>query len=440
MEKMPAPEPVVKIAEDVLAGRPRRAKVRTLMGYFNLKRRREAGLYAIRQELIELGISTVPDFETADFDDQVRFVVIGQEGTSQPDEPASVSAAYALEVVATGRFRALLTTFDAYERFVTRLVSDRLAKVHQHGQNPRRQDRDRFPFFAVIEVDGIEADQVEGWLDEASRLGASESVPVELPVVTVPEVDSRLREHISDLHEAMRAELSRQVSELRDAMERKVDEVRLEAIRQLAKELNDEEALKVIQEFDQEMRQKLERKDNELKDAFSEISLLSAQVADLEEQLAEQDNYDPGDAYPTMSATVQLFADICKDDPLVVNDSALKSAQKSASQRRREVFKFLLFLREYAIALYGPNPSNPRPDDWFAKRGYDYAQGDSESTRNKHGRERIVDVDGKMVQLEEHVTLFENSPNCISVYWLRDDAKKRILVGYVGQHLTTVSR
>lgn len=157
----------------------------------------------------------------------------------------------------------------------------------------------------------------------------------------------------------------------------------------------------------------------------------------LEKQFAEQDVYDPGDAYPTVSATVQLFEDLCDGDPIVIHEAALKSVQKTSSTKRREILKFLLALREYAIAHF--LGEKVRPSDFFQKRGYDYAQGDSESTRNKHGKERLVDVDGTAIQMEEHVTLFPNSPNCVSVYWWRDDAGRRLVVGYVGRHLSTTS-
>jgi len=446
---MKTPDPINSIAADVLAGRPRRAKVRTLLGYYGLKRRREAGLGVIREQLTELGISTVPDFESAGFDDQVRFVELGQESAAAPiEQVGEANTSFSIEAQpSTGsevRYRVLLNTFDAYERFLHRLVSERLAKVFQHGQNPRRQDRDAFPFFATVEIAAVNAPALESWLDDAVKLGAesAESIAlVEHPTeLSVAQAHDGLFEQIADLHEAMRAELGRHTADLRQVIEQKVDEVRLEALRKLAKELNDDEALKVIQEFEQETRQRLEDKDAELKEAMSHVSLLSAQVADLEEQLAEQDTYNPGDAYPTMSATVQLFSEISAGDPVLVLDSAMKSAARSASPKRREVLKLLLCLREYAMAVYGTTPLNVRPDDWFGPRGFDYAQGDSESTRNKHGHERIFDVDGASVQFEEHVTLFPNSPNCVSVYWLRDDVKRRLVIGYVGPHLRTVSR
>ncbi len=447
---MPIPDQLRLIAEDTLAGRTRRAKVRTLLGYYNLKRRREGGLWSIRQDMNELGISTVPDFEAAGFDEQVRFIPRGAESTDPVEDGDSMARSFALETVgASGnrvRYRALLQTFDAYDRFLHRLVMERMASVFQNGQNPRRQDRDTFPFFVTIEVEDVSSETVETWLEAACLLGtpepeadAYEQVTL-LPLGATSEPsETGLRRQMQDLHEAMKAELSRHVSDLRVAMEAKVDEIRLEALRQLAKELNDEEAMKVIQEFDQEMRQKLAEREGELMQAYNQISLLTAQIEDFEEQIAEEDRFDPSDAYPTMTATVQLFANICANEPVVVADAAVKSALRSASTKRREVLRFLLTLREYAQLLYGGSPAQLRPDDWFAGRGYEYAQGDSESTRNKFGAERVIEFEGTSIQLEEHVTLMANTANCVSVYWWRDAENRRLVIGYVGPHLRTTS-
>jgi hypothetical protein len=75
---MKIPDVLAQIADDVKAGRSRRAKVRTLMGWYGLKKRREAGISVIRGHLFELGLQTVPDFESADFDGQVPFAIAGQ--------------------------------------------------------------------------------------------------------------------------------------------------------------------------------------------------------------------------------------------------------------------------------------------------------------------------------------------------------------------------
>ena len=77
---MKIPDALTQIAADITAGRTRRAKVRTLMGWYGLKKRRDAGISVIRDHLRQLGIETVPPFDTPDFDGQVRFVPMGSAG------------------------------------------------------------------------------------------------------------------------------------------------------------------------------------------------------------------------------------------------------------------------------------------------------------------------------------------------------------------------
>ncbi|MGO8671794.1 MAG: hypothetical protein ACLQVD_10565 [Capsulimonadaceae bacterium] len=83
---MPVPSFPCDIADDVRDGRPRRMKVRTLMAHYGLKRRRAQGLTAIRADLRELGLESVPEFESADFDDRVRFVLAGDGDDGAVDE------------------------------------------------------------------------------------------------------------------------------------------------------------------------------------------------------------------------------------------------------------------------------------------------------------------------------------------------------------------
>ncbi len=439
---METPVNLKQIADDVLAGKPRRAKVRTLLGYFGLKRRRESGLGAIRSILTDLGISTIPSFEVVGFDDQVRFVILGSDQAADETSEEDASVAFSLEAIGVNRFRALLKTFDSHERFLNRVVSDRLARVLQKGQNPRREDRDKFPFFVTIEGDTLTTEKVESWLTEAVELDYAEPSEGSEPVTEIVETEiaeSGLRDHLTDLHEAMRAEFGRHISDLRLTVERKVDEVRLDAIRQIAKEINNEEAMRMINEFDAEMRLKLDQKDQELREAFSEISLLHSKISDLEEQVLDLDELDPEDAYPTMKATVELFATLSQDHPVLVAEAAIRSAMRSGSTKRREVLNFLLTLREYSHLVFGSGVAAPRPTDWFKSRGYEYAQGDSESTSNRFGAERLIQVDGLKIQFEEHVTLFPNTSNCVTVYWFRDDEHRKLTVGYVGPHLRTSS-
>ena len=443
---------LVQIAEDVLAGKQRRAKVRTLMGYFSLKKRKSAGLQLTRNCLTELGITTIPEFEIAEFDSQVLFVPLGTEipSPSQSTPSEESDQIYSVETVKSNdqrtQLRILLKTYDTQERLLTSIVKGRRANVTDQGQNARRQDRDQFPFFVTIDIANVDQDKVEEWVESAASLEVTDE-PIVTPTeftpsvyVPVPESDSKLREHIADLHEAMKAELAKQIHEVQITVEKKVEEIRLDSIRQLASELGDERGLQMLSEFEAEYWSKLSDSNQKNKELEEQNFLLLAQIEELEDQQAEQEKYDPSDAYPTVCATLQLFSNICKNDPISVLPAAQKSASRCASQKRLEILKFLLALRDYAILKFNDTAQSVPPVTYFKSRGYDYAAKDSETTTNKHGHEREITIDNQKIQMREHVTLFPNSPNCISVYWTNHPSKNELVIGYLGNHLSITSR
>ncbi|MGO8670855.1 MAG: hypothetical protein ACLQVD_05765 [Capsulimonadaceae bacterium] len=423
-------------------------KVRTLMAHYGLKRRRAQGLTAIRADLRALGLETVPDFETTDFDDQVRFVLAGAGDDGEvEDAEGSKAGIYRVDAEPGGvrHYRVLVRTYDCFERFREGVIGGRLAQVFQSGQNPRREDRDTFPFHIILQLgEAYSPDQLQEWLEEAARLGEVgevEDVPEIVPesAGTVVETES-IKDHITDLYEGLRSDFAAQVAELRSAMEAKVDEIRFDAIQKLAREINDEGAMRLIEDFDTEMRGKLDAKETDLRARQIEINLLQSQLADLREDLLAadvQDEYDPADAYPTLAATVRLFQDISQGSAVSVHEKALKSAQRSASTRRREVLLFLLTVRELADITYRRGGVKQSLREWFGERGYEYAQCDSQTASTKYGDERQIQVGNARVQMEEHVTLFPNTTNCVSIYFVRDDEAKQVIVGYVGPHLRT---
>ncbi len=444
---MKIPDVLTQIADDIKAGRSRRAKVRTLMGWYGLKKRREAGISVIRGHLVELGIQTIPDFETANFDGQVHFMLAGQthsSATSDDVDPAAFRPFQIEEEPGAGghrRFRLLLRTYDSFERLRERIVGNRLAQVHFSGQNARRLDRDTFPFtLSVTLSSGNTPEELEEWAENACSL--EQVLDVSSPIAHAPAsavatpIDE-LREHVSDLGASLRVSLTEEVEKIRESVERKVDEIRFDAVLQLAKELNNDEALRIVEEFEREYKARLEEREREVKAAYAELQVAYER---LEDQTVDLEEPNPGDAYPTMVATVQLFADLCEGAPITVADTAIKSASKSGCTRRREVLLLLLTIRDLAETLFKRGGTGGPLREWFAERGYAYAQGDSRTTSAKFGSERTVTIGDQQIQLEEHVTLFANTDQCVSVYWWRDDEERQLVVGYVGPHLRTVSR
>jgi hypothetical protein len=396
---------------------------------------------------VELGLQTVPDFESDEFDGQVHFALAGQthsSGTSDEADPVAFRPYQIEEEPGVGghrRFRLLLRTYDSFERLRERIVDNRLAQVHFSGQNSRRDDRDTFPFaLSVGLVSGHTQEELEEWAENACSLEQTIGVvaPVlELPTPTLATPIDELREHVSDLGVSMRVSLAEEVDKIRESVERKVDEIRFDAVLQLARELNNEEALRIVEEFEKEYKAKLAEREREIKAAYAELQLAYER---LEDQTADFEEPNPGDAYSTMVATVRLFADLCAGAPIAVADAALKSASRSGCTRRREVLLLLMTIRDLSEALFKRGGTGGPLREWFAERGYTYAQGDSKTTSAMFGAERVIMFEDRRVQLEEHITLFENTDQCVSIYWWRDDLARRLVVGYVGPHLRTSSR
>ena len=452
---MSIPDQLADVARGVHSGATRRAKVSTLMGWYRLQRRREAGIARVRTDLDELGITTVPSFETADWDAQVRFVVQGVPVNPVEDAGSGeIADDVRFEVErppgAPERRRILMRAWEVYDRVLERLAADPQCTVLSHGQNARRTDRARYPFYVLAEVQPALAESL-GPLVDACRLpgaeGSSEAAPAPPPhsepaLATDAVLDALkgARRQAAELHEAMLAETTERLELMRMGLEEKMEALRFEALHGLAKELNQEEAYRILEEYERDTKGQLEAKEAELRDRAVDINHLQTLVAELEEQLGAAVEYDPAEALPTVQATVQLFATIAGDEHVSVIPDAIRSAARSSSQRRTEVLRFLLTLADFADSRYRRGETGVPAKDWFAARGYEYAGGDSQTTATRHGAEREVLIDGATVQLREHVTLFPNTNDCVSVYFLRDDPGRRVVVGYVGPHLRTGSR
>lgn len=450
---MPTPEALARIAEDVHAGKPRRAKVRSLLGYYGLRRRGHAGIAAIEADLEALRLETTPHFADADLDQQVRFLPAGSGSTVEEPEPRDAAVPRDFEFAPAGsiagraHYRLLLRTYDAYERLRERIVRERLATVLQAGQNARREDRNEFPFVITVELpasaptvtleEAVAAEAEAGAAPEPQEEdGEPQPTP---PLLAEGAVQEALYDYISDAGDGVVSEILGAVREVENRLTERLELLRLEAVRQLAREQNNEEALELLQDLEREKLQQLREKEGQLLAARREINLLEERLSQLESQVLDS-TYDPGDAYPTMADTVRLFQDLCTGAPIRVHENALRSAARSGCTRRREVLQFLLTLRELACVLYRDRTLSGPLDGWFQRRGYDYAHGDSEATRTRYGAEREILLDSRVVQLAEHVTLFPNGSNCVSIYFHRQDAENCLVVGYVGPHLRTARR
>lgn len=444
---MDIPIAMQEVAASAHAGTPRQRKVRTMLGWYGLQRRRSAGISEIRAHLEQLGLETDPDFETVDLDARVAFVLRGQGVGAAPMDTGDeddAACAYRVEPAAGGgsgqRYRVVVRTYDAFARLRGHIVERRLAEVHSSGQNARRDDRDRYPFAMVVTLAGERSpEDLRTWAEEACVLDPVEDeAPTEPAAPEAPAFDmDEVAQRIADLGASLRASITDEVRAIRLSVERKVDEIQFETVQGLAQQLNNAEAEAFLKEYDEEHQRASGALRDERDAAYRELTRLQELLDDL---AAEYDRYEAGDAYPTMVAVVRLFAELCAGVPIVVDPRAVKSAERSACTRRRQVLQFLLELRSLAAETFDRGGVGRLLRDWFRDRGYDYAQGDSETTAAKHGDDRKFLLDGKPCQLREHVTLFANTPDCVTVYWFTDNDARRLVVGYVGPHLPTVSR
>lgn len=454
-----------QVSHDVRSGKRRRASVRTLLKEAGFRRRGTEVVKFVRQKLRKHGLKTNPDFADADMDAQVSFEAVGsaakpKTGPSSGDEPSYTVGSVALKPLSSGEreltwqsgYRLLFRDFPTYVEGLKRLQSDGRVTVSGRGQNRFRQDREEFAFFIAIDrkhlgrdLSSAEQDYLKGIVSALASARAQELTDSAPPPNAVQQTDftelesrltSRLGEGLSDVREALESALSG----LRQELQAKVEELRHDSIRKLAALQNADEFGKIIEEEHARYALELEKRDELVREHEEEIIRLAAQVEELEADLTQGlMDFDPGDALSTMETTVRLFAAVAGKSPVQVLPSAFDSARRSACKRRLEVFHLLLALRDLADALYLRGEQTGPLKDWFAARGYEYALKDSESTTGKHGSEREVLVDGERVLFEEHVTLFPNTPDCTQVYFKRD-LERRVVIGYVGNHLRITSR
>lgn len=70
-------------------------------------------------------------------------------------------------------------------------------------------------------------------------------------------------------------------------------------------------------------------------------------------------------------------------------------------------------------------------------KGYDYSEFISPTAKGKFGDEYTFNYEGRQLLCEHHVTIGARSADtCISIHWHRDEAHKRLVIGWCGKHLS----
>lgn len=71
----------------------------------------------------------------------------------------------------------------------------------------------------------------------------------------------------------------------------------------------------------------------------------------------------------------------------------------------------------------------------FKKRGFDYADDISQTSKGKWGSEYVADYNGQQLNISPHITIGAKQPDsCLSIHWAWHKAEKVAVVAHVGRH------
>lgn len=459
---MTGPTRLAEMVQEARDGKSRTISVRYLLKLYGSQKRGAVVGQRIRADLEQLGIELVPDFEsTPTLDERVKFVVSGLVAPTQHfpiESTKTVGSDPKLLVVHVGltestRFVFFYRTYSMYARALSRLEANGEFEIINHGQTTHRHYRDAYPFYVDVDIVSVnDLVAAESLADQLSKADSSDVSVVEeeedadadniMPVVQNEALQmAGIEEAVSKVVDAATSVLRNKIVDdlvgLQDSLERKIEQLRLESIKQLAIQNSDEEATKLAEEISTELYAKLDQQRDISAALQTENNTLQEKLAEFE--LREDDEFHADDAYPTMESMMKLFAELCEGYPVEIHQNAFVSARKSSCTKRKVVLNFLLTLRDYAEVIHSEQRTGFNPEQWFEARGYSYASKDAEITTHKFGAERSITVDGQSKQLGEHVTLMPNQQSCTSIYF---DSKHNgnLLVGYAGPHLRTNSR
>jgi hypothetical protein len=145
----------------------------------------------------------------------------------------------------------------------------------------------------------------------------------------------------------------------------------------------------------------------------------------------------PAERNPKSVAEAVTFA--ADDCPcLIFLDSSRSSAEASPFKRPGEIYEVLTTMNKVAEAwAMNPGAGDLRQMLKVAGLGKRVSSFISPTTKGKWGDEYTFIYDGKRQLFEWHVTLGAGAADtCASIHFLPDQARGKLVVGYVGRHLT----
>jgi hypothetical protein len=144
-------------------------------------------------------------------------------------------------------------------------------------------------------------------------------------------------------------------------------------------------------------------------------------------------------AAPTsIAAAVQLAE--CKTKSIRFLPSAYTSAADSPYKHPERVLQALIALDEVA-SIWAETVDSGRPGgsvrQLFKKRGFDYADDVSQTSKGKWGSEYVADYKGQQLDIAPHITIGAKQADiCLSIHWAWHKPEKVALVAHVGRHKT----
>lgn len=123
------------------------------------------------------------------------------------------------------------------------------------------------------------------------------------------------------------------------------------------------------------------------------------------------------------------------DGLIVFTDRAEESAEDSAFKRPAEVYDFFSVMHGLAKELTAGQLEGTPLDQAFSARGYK-SKPCVVTTMKRHRRFYYMTLDGRQINLSQHVTLGSRNQNtCMSIHWWHDKQNGRFVIGHCGKHL-----
>jgi hypothetical protein len=206
-----------------------------------------------------------------------------------------------------------------------------------------------------------------------------------------------------------------------------------------------EESGQIMKELERawdEIKQLAQERD-EARNQVSELTReLEAQKAAWQGYRGQRPTSATGDA-PVERAPLRSVADAVEraradfGQTLAFLPNAIESAQQSPYRSPEKVFALFQALDELTHLWQQSGSIGTGWHEALKPRGFDYSEFISPTTIGKYGDEYTFRYEGQPVLCKNHVTIGAKSADtCISVHWHRDEARKRLVIGWCGKHLS----